>query len=117
MTILEALRVHWLVKVRGVLGPDLADDKEISILNRVVRSDPDGILFEADLRHVEKLLRDLDMVTWRLVPVPGVKPFGDGEADEDVELSPEEKALDRAGAARCNYLSTDRPDATFTVTE
>ena len=32
----EALRSFWVTKVRGLLGPDKNDDKEISILNRVV---------------------------------------------------------------------------------
>ena len=31
------LRQCWLIKVRGLLGPDKSDDKEISILNRVLR--------------------------------------------------------------------------------
>ena len=33
----DELRTFWLMKVRGLLGPDSTDDKEVSILNRVVR--------------------------------------------------------------------------------
>jgi hypothetical protein len=32
-----ALQKVWLVKIRAVLGPEASDDKEVSILNRVVR--------------------------------------------------------------------------------
>ena len=32
-----ALRQVWLLKVRAMLGPEAGDDKEISILNRVLR--------------------------------------------------------------------------------
>ena len=51
----------WVVKVRGILGPDPEDDKEISILNHIVRCEKDHLRYEADPRHVEKLARDLGM--------------------------------------------------------
>ena len=50
-----ALQKVWLVKVRAMLGPEKGDDKEISILNRVVRWCDDHLLYEADPRHVELL--------------------------------------------------------------
>ena len=56
------------------------------------------------------------MVSCRPVSVPGIKPSGDGEAEED-ELGPGEKTLYRAGVARCNYLSSDRPDIASAVKE
>ena len=58
LEISAALRKVWYVKVRAMLGPEPGDDKEISILNRVVRWCDDNLLYEADPRHVEKLLRD-----------------------------------------------------------
>ena len=60
--IADALRKYWIIKVRATIGPDPKDDKEVSILNRVVRWTTEGIEYEADPRHVEKLLRDMDMV-------------------------------------------------------
>ena len=33
----EELKKFWLIKVRGVLGPDKEDEQEISILNRILR--------------------------------------------------------------------------------
>ena len=33
----EEMRQFWIVKVRAVLGPEPTDDKELSILSRVVR--------------------------------------------------------------------------------
>ena len=53
----EDLRKVWIIKVRATLGPEPGDDKEVSILNRVVRWCDDCLLYEADPRHVEKLLR------------------------------------------------------------
>ena len=50
-----ALQKVWLVKVRATLGPEEKDDKEVSILNRVIRWTHSSLLYEADPRHVEKL--------------------------------------------------------------
>ena len=101
----EALRNFWLIKVRGILGPDKTDDKEISILNRVVRWTEDGILYEADPRHVEKLLRDLGMENCKPLSTPGVKPcqtsppsLGTEEEEEaGVVLEPSLQTLYRGG--------------------
>lgn len=57
--IVEALRKYWIIKIRATLGPDKKDDKEFSILNRIVRWDADGVEYEVDPRDVEKLLRDM----------------------------------------------------------
>ena len=73
----------WLVKVRGVLGPDPGDDKAISILNRVVRWEKDHLRYEADPRHVEKLARDLGMENSKPYATPGVKPTSPSTILED----------------------------------
>ena len=67
----KALAKVWLVKVRGVLGPDPGNDKEISILNRIVRWEKDHLRYEADPRHVEKLSRDLGMERCKSYATPG----------------------------------------------
>ena len=59
-TIAENMQMFWIINVRATLGPDASEDKEVSILNRVVRWTEDCLLYEADPRHVEKLLREVD---------------------------------------------------------
>ena len=59
--------------MRAVLGPEPTDDGEVSILNRIVRWSEDCLLYEADPRHVEKLLRDMGMEDCKPLTVPGVK--------------------------------------------
>ena len=57
LTWTRGLMHKWFeVKVRGVLGTEEGDDKEVSILGRWVRCDEGGILYEADPRHCEKVL-------------------------------------------------------------
>ena len=67
------LEKHWVIKVGVLLGPGDGDDKEVSVLKRVVRSTKDALLYETDPRHVEKLLVDMDMSDCKPMPVPGVR--------------------------------------------
>ena len=51
------LMASWFeVKVRGVLGKDQHDDKEIVILGRLVQWGEDGIRYQADPKHRRLLL-------------------------------------------------------------
>ena len=57
------------------MGPGEADDKEATVLNRVVRWTKDGLEYEADPRQGEKLLRDLKLEGEgvKAAATPGVK--------------------------------------------
>lgn len=115
--IIAALQSHWIIKVRAVLGPDAGDAKEVSILNRVVRWQGDTMEYEADPRHVEKLLRDMHMEDCKPLSSPGVKVTADELEEDGKPLVGEAVTLYRSGAARCNYLSVDRPDIPFATKE
>eukprot|EP00973_Karenia_brevis_P047853 6641236-Karenia_brevis.AAC.1 len=39
------------IKVRAVLGPEEKDDKEVTILGRLVKRTEEGIEYEADPKH------------------------------------------------------------------
>lgn len=65
----QYLREHWLVKVRALLGPDSSDDKEI---HPQVRWADEGIMYEADPRHVEQILRGLGMGPFLSLSTSGV---------------------------------------------
>ena len=80
----------WLLEIRGLLGPDSTDDREVSILNRVVRWDDGEILYEAEPRHVEKLPRDLGMENSKPLTTPGVKPI----QPEESTLKSDKDAID-----------------------
>eukprot|EP00969_Alexandrium_andersonii_P247977 10958164-Alexandrium_andersonii.AAC.1 len=49
----------FMCKVEGRLGEGPSDLQEVKLLNRIVRWTPDGLLYEADPRRAEQLLRDL----------------------------------------------------------
>ena len=54
--IIELMKTWFAIKVRAILGPESNDDKEVTILGRVVRWKSWGIECEADPRHREILM-------------------------------------------------------------
>eukprot|EP00973_Karenia_brevis_P041928 5803671-Karenia_brevis.AAC.1 len=53
----KGLMKSWFeIKVRAVLGPDSKDDKEVTILGRIVRWVEEGIEYEADPKHRKIIL-------------------------------------------------------------
>ena len=44
-----------MLKVVGVFGSGKDDQKELRVLNRIIRYRPEGIAYEADPRHAEIL--------------------------------------------------------------
>ena len=64
----EESQIRWLtnllgakmkVKLRGILGPDPSDTKQITILNRIVTWNKYNLTFEADTRHGEILVNTI----------------------------------------------------------
>ena len=54
---IKKLLPTWFeVNVRGTLGPDEKDDKEIIILGRTLRWTQDGLEYEADPKHRRMIL-------------------------------------------------------------
>ena len=111
----EQLRNKYIVKVRGVLGPDMNDMKEISILNRIVRWTSEGFEIEADPRHVELIFKSLEMTDAKGTTTPGIKI--DDNEHEIIILDKIASTQYRSLAARCNYLAADRIDIQYAVKE
>ena len=110
------MKAEYEVKVRGLLGPDKDDDKSITILNRCVEWTPQGIRYEADPRHVEILISQLDLANAKAVTTPGVKGALIPE-EEDSHLDPSSATQFRQFIARCNFLCHDRVDIQYAVKE
>ena len=53
----DALANFFELKLRARVGPEAEDDKEVRILNRILRLGDKGLLYEADPRHVEILTK------------------------------------------------------------
>ena len=99
------LETLYELKEAHRLGPADSDDKEATVLNRIVRWTKEGLEYEADPRQWEKLLRDLklDGPGVKDVASPGVKATKEQlGADQPLELS--KHTPYRAVVARSNYL-------------
>ena len=53
--VFQSMSERYQHKMRGILGPDSHDQKEITILIRVLRWTVRGLEYEADPRHVDLL--------------------------------------------------------------
>ena len=82
-------------KLKGRLGEGENDLKEMKVLNRIVRITPDGLLYEADPRHAEMLIKAFKLEGDKSVVTPGIKTSDpDGDPDEmDQEFSQEVMAI------------------------
>ena len=92
---------------------------EGQVLNRVIRHTHDGYELEADLRHAELIIEQLELQSAKAVVTPGtdidVECQAWTEEPEEDELSAAESTRYRAIAARCKYLQLDRPDIQFAI--
>ena len=116
------------------LGPDTRRHvQQVRVLNRVLTWTQDGLVYEADQRHAEILIRELGLENGKPVATPGAREdIGKASAvaadekgnvvtvDEDGEnplLKDGEATKFRALTARANYLAQDRPDAQYAIKE
>ena len=105
----------YLLKVRGILGPEPCDQKSIVILGRAIEWRADDLWWEADPRHVEKFLEVCGMTSGNPSVWLGVKLLE--EEGDDQPLVGEELARYRSVAATANFIAQDRPDVKFAVKE
>ena len=111
------LEATYIVKTEA-LGLGFDNKEQIKILNRVVGwHDTQGILYEADPRHTEIIIKHLQLNEARPVTTPGIKEEGNTSEDNEELLSDREATNYQALVARCNSLSPDRRDIAFAVKE
>ena len=84
------LKKNFECKIRGRLGLDEKDDKEIRLLNRIIRITDQGLLYEADPRHAELLAKSMGLEQCKPVATPGTKKaFTDDIMDLPISHEPE----------------------------
>ena len=90
---------------------------EGKILNRIVRWTANGYEMEADPRHCELVLRQLEVDGLKSLSSPGVEGHDEEDGERDEPLLGEQATIFRGIAARLNYLSADRPDIQYATKE
>ena len=109
------MQAEYEIKIRGRLGPDDTDDKNIRILNRCLEWRADGLAYEADPRHAELVVKDLGLENSKPMVTPGIKVVV--SEDEDEYLAGEEATAYRRLVARLNFLAQDRHDIAYATKE
>ena len=109
----EQMEHRFLVKVIGQLGGDPTDLPELRVLNRVLRWSLEGILLEADPRHQEILVSNVQGTP---LTSPSAKESS-AEPAADSSLTEVEVTAFRSDSARANYLGLDRVDIAYAAKE
>jgi hypothetical protein len=114
--ITELMRGWFDIKMRGIIGPEEHDLKEMSILGRTVRFKDWGIEYEADPKHRRVVLEFFGFQegTRELQGNGSPEEAGEKEDEEGVGGSHTEY---RALVARLNYLAQDSPELVYPVME
>ena len=128
----KSLKDRYKIKTE-VLGTGKEDVKEVKILNKVIRLTEAGLEFEADPRHAELIVRELELQDAKPAATPGCKETkvrkdrewkdkeSDDEEEEDeedeAEMGKEDATKFRGLVARLNYIAPDRADIQFAVKE
>ena len=110
------------------MGLEAGQEREIRVLNRILRWESNGIVYEPDQRHAEMIIRDLSLETAGSVLTPGTRAEHDVASapsgmpsieleDEPELMSAEDSTRFRGLGARCNYLAQDRADIQFACKE
>ena len=108
------LRKEYGLKTQR-LGPGAAEEGKV--LNRIVRWKDDGWELEADPRHSELIREQLGVKKSGGITTAG-PPQEESATEENKELlTGKDITLFRGVAARCNYLSLDRPDLQYAAKE
>jgi hypothetical protein len=102
-----------------IMGGDHDLPKTVKILNRTLIWTKEGILMEADPRHMEEVIKSLGLEAAKAAATPCAASRDEEknqEAGGDQKCVGEDATTYRAVAARLNYLSLDRPDIRYATT-
>ena len=82
----KKLTEHFELKIRGRIGECCSGNKTKRISNRCGELTPEGLIYEADPRHVDLLTDAFSLQTSNGVSAPGIDPpDADGEATKSAE--------------------------------
>ena len=62
-----------------LLGPEVGQEREIRVLNRVIRWEAEGLVYEPDQRHVEMIVRGFGVEGAGSVLTPGERRAASSE--------------------------------------
>ena len=99
-------------RVDGCVGPEESDGTVMSVLNRILEYNKSTgtLTYEADPRHAEIIVKQLQLEGAREVSTPSTKQTGEEAFIETPPLNHEQAKIYRSLVMRAAYLSLDRGD-------
>jgi len=91
----------------NVIGPDADEEKEVRILNRIIRWTSTGLTYEADQRHAELVVKELGLDNAKAIGTLHVSNTDEGAPGL---LDSATSRHYRSIVARVNFLAQDRCD-------
>ena len=109
----DTLRSKYDLRVDGSIGPG-ERHQQFAVLNRIVTyNEQEGsVSYEADPRHVDQMVRDLEMENCKPVKTPSEK-MSATEANLKLTtptITPDRVSFFRSLVMRASYVAQDRPD-------
>ena len=102
----------FAIKVKARIGPGDTSEQATRILNRIVEYSDNVLMYEADQRHAEIVIEGMRLTEEsKTVVTPGMN--GPTQPGKTTLSDSQYRML----AARCNYLSQDRPDIQYATKE
>jgi len=99
-----------------IIGPEINDQKSARVLNRIITFTEYGVEYEADQRHAESIVKEMNMTDAKSLSAPGSdEPYLSDTKDK--LLNSHYETIYRSIVAKANYLAADRPDIQFAVKE
>ena len=89
------------------LRTSLENEKALEVLNRIIRFTPNGIEYEADIRHGEIIVKQLGLGDAKSLTTPGCEELNG--PNDSIKLSLAYGTAFLSIVARGNYLAADRP--------
>jgi len=99
-----------------LVGHDKDQEKEMKVLNRIIRATAGGWEYEGDQRHGEIIVRETGMRSAKGVTTAG-EDDRTQKGGEEHKLNEGRTRWYRGVAARANYYSQDRPDMAYATKE
>ena len=100
-----AMREWHIITVKGVMGPDAGDCKDMCILNKRLKVEGEFI-FEPDPKHVKILCEEMGLKEdSKGLGAPVAREDAAAAGTEEEPLGPEETRRFRTLAARTNYIA------------
>ena len=95
----------------GIISGREEDGKEMSVLNRTIRWENEGLSYEPDRRHAAEIVRGLGLEGSKEIGTPA--EASEVPKENGVKMNGAKATAYRSIAARCNYLALDRIDIQY----